>query len=706
MCLRGMFTLNERIRRRVYFPEALGVALGLGADEVWRMRRSHGLGRLPLALVLSTTALALSCKPPEGGEGSASGLASEGPVATKNVEDPGPIITRREVGNLVYEGVPETPAKLRESLRRYQNVRPAGFEGWSRGGLLVRTRFGETSQVHEVRKPGGARHQLTFFDEPVGWVRTSPRGDQFAFGQDLGGSEDYQGFVFDMRTQASVRYTEDGTRNGPPVWSEDGTRIAWYRSTATSPDWDVMTMVVGEADTRKVVFEGTGAMFPLSFSPSKQKLLIGRYRSRVWSERFLLDLSSGELTTVDVGRKVAWSGGTMVDERRFISITNNDDQWDRLVRVDAQTGRIKVLDPDTQWDVESFDVAPNGKKVAYAINAGGVSEIYVLDLRSGRVRAGPDIGMSVVRSLAFSPDGRKIGFGFTGSSHPGDAWSFTARGPQVDRWTEGEVGGLDREGFVEPKIVKVQSGTVSVPAFLYMPDGDGPHPVIVDIHGGPEAQERPTFNPTIQYWVNELGIAVVAPNVRGSEGYGRDYLKMDDGLNRMKSVEDIGKFLDWIADEESLDQDRVVVYGGSYGGFMVLASMIAYGDRLAGGVDIVGISDFATFLENTKGYRRDLRRAEYGDERNPEVAAFFEKVSPLKNAEQINKPLFVVQGKNDPRVPVTEAEQIVEAVRDAGNTAWYMMAKDEGHGFRKKSNRSALRESVAVFLKSVLKLEE
>ncbi|MEL6188150.1 MAG: alpha/beta fold hydrolase, partial [Myxococcota bacterium] len=252
--------------------------------------------------------------------------------------------------------------------------------------------------------------------------------------------------------------------------------------------------------------------------------------------------------------------------------------------------------------------------------------------------------------------------------------------------------------------VSVQSGTVSVPAFVYMPSGDGPHPVIMDIHGGPEGQERPTFNATIQHWVNELGVAVVAPNVRGSSGYGKAYVKMDNGLHRMKSVEDIGMYLDWIAREEQLDADRVVLYGGSYGGFMVLAAMEKYAERIAGGVDIVGISDFKSFLTNTKGYRRDLRRAEYGDERDPAVAKFFEEISPLGNADKITKPLFVVQGENDPRVPATEAEQIVDAVRGKGGVAWYMLARDEGHGFRKKSNRAALREAVTIFLGEVLKL--
>ncbi len=665
------------------------------------------LHRRPSGLLLAaaTLLLAPACQPPKGGKASGRAGSADSPRSAK-VEGTATVYPRREAGNLVFEGVPETPAEVKESLRRYQNVRSASFAGWSTSGVLIQTRFGETAQVHEVKKPGGARSQLTFFDEPVAWVSVSPRGDRFAFGQDTGGDEDYQGYLYDVQSHEVVQYTEPGTKNGPAVWSSDGSLIAWHRTTATSPNWDILTAVVGSpAETRKVALEGEGAMDPLSFSPKKKVLLVGRYTSIVKSERFLLDLEKGALTKVDVGGDAGWSGGHMLDERRFIAITDKDEEYKRLVRVDGTTGKIEILDPDTKWDVETFDVSPNRRFVAYALNAGGASEVYVLDMRTRRVIPGPRIGMGVVvGNLGFSPDGGRVGFGFTGAQAPGDVWSFSIRGPQVDRWTEGEVGGLDRDGFIEPELVQVQSGTVSVPLFVYRPEGAGPHPVVVSIHGGPEAQERPYFNATRQHWVKELGLAVVAPNVRGSSGHGRTYVRMDDGLNRMKSVEDIGAVLDWIASEPALDENRVVVYGGSYGGFMVLASMIAYGDRLAGGVDIVGISDFKSFLENTKGYRRELRRVEYGDERDPKVQAFFAEISPLKNVRQITKPLFVIQGLNDPRVPASEAEQIVAAVRERGGDAWYMLAKDEGHGFQKKSNLNALRESVAVFLKDVLKI--
>jgi dipeptidyl aminopeptidase/acylaminoacyl peptidase len=273
----------------------------------------------------------------------------------------------------------------------------------------------------------------------------------------------------------------------------------------------------------------------------------------------------------------------------------------------------------------------------------------------------------------------------------------------LTQWTQSELGGLNPETFVEPELVEYETfDGRDIPAWVYEPQGEGPHPVIVYIHGGPEGQYRPGFSSTFQYWVNELDAAVIAPNVRGSAGYGKDYLKLDNGMKRKDSVKDIGALLDWIADEPAFDADRVVVYGGSYGGYMVLASAVDYSDRLAGAVDIVGVSNFVTFLENTEDYRRDLRRAEYGDERDPEMRKFLENIAPANNVNKITVPLFIIQGANDPRVPASESEQMLAAVRANETDAWYLLAKDEGHGFDKKSNQDYMREAVTVFLNNVL----
>jgi dipeptidyl aminopeptidase/acylaminoacyl peptidase len=292
---------------------------------------------------------------------------------------------------------------------------------------------------------------------------------------------------------------------------------------------------------------------------------------------------------------------------------------------------------------------------------------------------------------------------------PGDVYSIDlGRRPALTRWTHSEAGGLDTSRFADADLIRyptfdeVEGARRTIPAFVYRPQGEGPFPVVVQIHGGPEAQALPTFSAIRQFWIDELGVAVIAPNVRGSAGYGRTFLDLDNGMLREDSVKDIGALLDWIATQPDLDATRVAVYGGSYGGYMVLASMIHFAERLRAGVDVVGISNFVTFLENTQDYRRDARRVEYGDERDPEMRAFLERISPTARAAEIRAPLLIAQGQNDPRVPASESEQMVATIREHGGTVWYFLALDEGHGFARKRNRDQFEAATALFLEKHL----
>jgi dipeptidyl aminopeptidase/acylaminoacyl peptidase len=315
--------------------------------------------------------------------------------------------------------------------------------------------------------------------------------------------------------------------------------------------------------------------------------------------------------------------------------------------------------------------------------------------------------------MEFSPDGMKLGMTLNTPQTPSDAFVLelgedALEYGQLTRWTYSETGRLETESFTAPELLAYPTfdsgagGPESIPAWVYKPEGEGPHPVIIAIHGGPEGQARPSFNSTYQIWLRKLGAAVIRPNVRGSYGYGKHYMSLDNGFRREDSVRDIGALLDWIETQPDLDENRVAVYGGSYGGYMVLASAVHYSDRLKAAVDIVGISNFVTFLENTQDYRRDLRRAEYGDERNPEMRAHLEQISPLNHVDKISIPMFVAQGQNDPRVPVTEAEQIVAALREQGLPVWYMNALNEGHGYRKKENRDVYQQATLMFLREHL----
>ncbi|MEL6686428.1 MAG: alpha/beta fold hydrolase, partial [Pseudomonadota bacterium] len=635
--------------------------------------------------------------------GCAEAGSSSSPVAEANAQeasasmaDSGERVTQ---GNLVMEAIPEIPEEISTRREQYSNSRGHGFSDWADDGIYISTRFGEVSQVHQVKTPMGARRQVTFYTEPVGGASANPAGGGFAFGKDTGGDEFFQGYYYDTETGQTVSFTEPGTRNGSIVWADDGSKVIWYRSTAGDPNWDLLTADPTDPSSLEVVHEGEGALYPVDFSADGSKVIVQQYISINKSRIFTLDLDAGTFTEFNPDDDVAYSGATLLADGDVLTVNDKDSEFRNLVRYDAETGESTNYTANINWDVSSWDVSPDEDTVVFTINEGGLGSIRILDLGTGNVTNGPDLPVGIAGGINISPDGTQVGFTFNSATSPSDAWSFDLETLELTRWTEAETGGLNPNTFVVPEMIAYPNPDgFDIPAFVYKPKGEGPHPVIVSIHGGPEGQARPGFSSTYQYWANELGLAVVVPNVRGSSGYGKTYVALDNGLNRKESVEDIGALLDWIETQDDLDKDRVVVFGGSYGGYMVLASMIDYGDRLAGGINIVGISDFKTFLKNTKGYRRDLRRAEYGDERDPEISAFFDEISPLKNASKIDKPIFIIQGYNDPRVPYTESEQIFEAVKANDVTAWFLMAMDEGHGFRKKTNRDFQQHAQTVFL--------
>lgn len=612
---------------------------------------------------------------------------------------------RRTQGNLVIEGIPEIPPEVNETLLRYQNGRAAGFAGWTpQGGMLIATRFGETAQIHRVDSPLGMRRQITFFAEPVAGAAYPGKGSSegFLFAKDTGGDEQYQVYLHRDVSGEDVQLTAAGTRNTGPIWSPDAQKIAWTVSSQENATYQIFIADVKAPSGRKLVLEKTsGEWEPVDWSPDGNTLLLYNGISATESYLWLLDIASGELVPINRqdGQKIAYYGGKFAPDGSAIYYTSDEGrEFQTLTRYAIAGGAKTLISGDIAWDVETFDLSPDGSLIAFAVNDNGSSRIYLRRTGDNSDVPAPQLPAGEIGGLDFSPDGSKLGFGLAWAKSAGDAWSFDLGTSELTRWTESEVGGLNPDSFVEPTLFNYKSfDDRPIPAFIYKPKGAGPFPVVINIHGGPEAQERPSFAPIWQYWVNELGIAVVVPNVRGSSGYGKSYLELDNGNRRKDSVRDIGALLDWIAAQPDLNKDRVMVYGGSYGGYMVNASMVDYSERLAGGVSIVAISNFITFLENTSGYRQDLRRVEYGDERDPAMRKYMEEIAPINHVDQITKPIFIIHGANDPRVPVTEADQLFAAVKANGRNPWLLVANDEGHGFRKKSNRDYMNAAVALF---------
>lgn len=616
----------------------------------------------------------------------------------------------RTEGQLVIDGVPEVPAALIERTTQYENVRSASLHGWRPGttSMLMATRFGETSQLHLIDGPGMARRQLTFFAEPVGSATFDPHGDgsSLVFSRDVGGAERWQIYRFDVASGRSMLLTDGTSRNELGPFSSAGGRIAFSSTRRNQKDFDLYVMDVADPTSAKQVLEVQGQWNVLDWSPDDQRLLVLQFISASHSRLHVLELATGKLTEVAASpTPIAWDEATFAPDGKSIFATSDAGaEFRRLVRVDLATNAIDPLTADLPWDVEGLAISLDGKRLAFTTNEGGRSVVWTADPKNPKKRTRLDTPPGVVGGLAFDAAGKRLALAISTAQAPSDIFVVDLTKKVSTRWTYSEVGGLDTSRFVTPELVKVKSfDGLEVPAWVYRSTArPGKRPVVISIHGGPEGQSRDSFVSTYQYWLAELGISVIAPNVRGSTGYGRSYLTMDDGRKRMDSVKDIGAILDWIKTQPDLDADRVAVSGGSYGGFMVLASLVAYPDRLRCGVDSVGISNFVSFLENTEDYRKDLRRVEYGDERDPAMRTFLTEISPLNHVDRIEDPLFVVQGKNDPRVPMSEADQIVAGVRARQGEVWYLVANDEGHGFRRKSNRDFLTRATSMFFERYL----
>jgi dipeptidyl aminopeptidase/acylaminoacyl peptidase len=602
----------------------------------------------------------------------------------------------RPTDNLIAEGIPDIPATLADEVRRYTEARSASFVSWhpEREEMLISTRFGNTNQIHEVRFPGGARRQLTFFNEPIAGAEWEPRdGKYFLFTRDTGGNEFGQLYRYDIET-GNVSLLSDGGRsqNGGWVWNHAKSRVAYSSTRRNGADRDLWLLDPTSAESNKLLTELSGGGWAaLDWSPDDAQILMGEYLSVTRSNLWIVNAASGEKRQLnDATEEVSWGGGKFSpDGRGFYVTTDKDNEFKRLAYWNLESGKLEVLTDSIKWDVEGFDLSKDGKQICFLTNEAGVSKAYLMDTATKKIRTVDGLPQGVIAGGSWHENNRLIAFSVSSARSTSDIYSWDATSGEVKRWTESELGGLNPESLVEPELIRWKSFDGLEISGFYYPAAKkftGRRPVIINVHGGPEGQSRPTFQGRNNFYMNELGVAMIYPNVRGSTGYGKTFVKLDNGILREDSVKDIGALLDWVATQPELDPTRVMVTGGSYGGYMTLAVATNYNERVRCSLDVVGISHFATFLKNTESYRRDLRRVEYGDERDPVIAEFFEKIAPLNNASKITKPLFVVQGANDPRVPMSEAEQMVAKVRGNGGPVWYLNAKDEGHGFRKKGN--------------------
>lgn len=629
--------------------------------------------------------------------------------------------------NLVVQGIPPVPQSLADAIGRYNDFRGHGFVDWhptQREMLVSHRKAGaNTAQIFRVTTPLAEGQQLTDGIDPVTRASYEPRHGQYiVFERATGGNEVAQIYRLPLTPAGAqpVLLTHPDERHSINTWLRksgqliyssvpiDRTAQGGKRARITTTLW-LMDPEKPEGRRKLAELDGGGwaAGRP---SPDERLVTLTRYLSANESQIWMLDLDSG------VPRQVAPAAGGQEakatyapagwspDGRSLWIASDRAGEFRELMKLDLGSGRIDRVSSHIPWDVSGVTLTEDRSKLAVQFNVDGRDELHFFDATTAKeVPAPAPLPNGNVGTASYHHGRGELAFSISNAQGPSQIYSLGSDG-KVEQWTRA-AGAVDTSGFSEQKIVRWKSfdGT-TISGLLTQPPGkfSGKRPVLISIHGGPESQASFGFLGRNAYYVQELGMALIQPNVRGSSGYGKSFLAMDNGFKREDSVKDIGALLDWIATQPDLDASRVLVTGGSYGGYMTLAVATNYADRIAGAIDVVGISHFVTFLNNTESYRRDLRRVEYGDERDPAMKAHLEKISPLTNAARIKKPLFVIQGKNDPRVPYTEAEQIVETVRKGGTPVWYLRAENEGHGFQKKDNQDFQFYATVLFMQQTV----
>lgn len=628
--------------------------------------------------------------------------------------------------NLLADGIPAISRTIADQVALYTEFRGYGFVGWHpvERSMLVRHREqgANIAQIYWLQAPGGKLEKITDFPDPVSAPSFAPHhGNYIVYGRDGGGNEAWQIFRMDLATRQSTPLSSPDERSAY-TWSKKGDRVLILslpldktaKDGTRSQVTTTLTLVdplQPEGKTRLAELPG-GGWGDFAFTHDDATLVAQRYRTPNDSDVFLIDAITGAQEKIlprDGSPSAGFNGfAWSKDNQRLYMTTNQGGEFSELAVYDRRDKSLTVLSRHIPWDIENFSLSADGQRLMAIANNNGRDEMHLFDAVSGKELARPDVmAGSLGGGRWHDTQHPTLGFSLNSPQSPGDVYSLDTKTGKTERWTVASAPqGVKPEAFISPELVQIRSfDGLTVSGWLFLPDAakfPGKRPVLVNFHGGPEAQSTVRFMGRYNYFLNEMGIAVLMPNVRGSSGYGKTYLDLDNGFKRKDSVKDGGAFLTWVDTHPRLDGKRIVVSGGSYGGYMSLATAVDYSPLIRGAIDVVGISSFVTFLNNTESYRRDLRRVEYGDERDPAMRAFHEKIAPLNNAASITVPLFVVQGKNDPRVPYTEAQQIVAAVRKNNVPVWYLLADNEGHGFRRKANADFEFYTTVRFLEKTL----
>jgi dipeptidyl aminopeptidase/acylaminoacyl peptidase len=614
------------------------------------------------------------------------------------------------------DGIPNIPASLGKEIASYLASPSDSLVGWDPGkeGLIIaRRQTNRPWALYYVGKPLTGVNGFCSFPNGGYDVHENPRRRYFVFEADPPpGDERIQLYGYDTEKGTSARLTDGKSKNYYPLFSNSGDRMLYSSTKRDGKHMDLYCMDPLDTKTDRMVASFEGEDFAaLDWSPDDRRVLLREYLTSSESYLWLLDVATGIKTRLldaasegktSIGSQAQFSG----DAKGVYFTTDRESDFERLAYLDIDTKRFTYLSRGIDWDVEQFALTPGRGLLAFTTNEDGFSRLHVIDLakKNKEVKL-PELPEGVIKQLKWDASGERVAFDLSAGGVPGDIYSIDVRAGKLQQWTKRDDLRVQEEA--RPELIKWPSfDGRSIPGFLYRPPAKfrGPRPVIIDVHGGPSLQYRPGFRGAENYFTSELGTVIIYPNVRGSSGYGKTYVDLDNGRLRQNAIRDVGALLDWVKKQPDLDASRVLIRGESYGGYVALSVATNYADRIAGAISISGPSNLVTDLERTDASRQDRRRAKYGDERDPEMRRFLNSIAPVTNSSRVTKPLLIVQGRNDTRVVAGESEQMVTAVRKTGIQVWYLLALYEGHRF---GNGQTIHFSVctqALFAKTVLGL--
>ncbi len=613
--------------------------------------------------------------------------------------------------NIEAIGVPPIPASLAREVAPYAGIYGLPLAGWSPVGREVWLKgLSSVTWISRVASPGASPEASSIYIQAGGIydVYFQPQGKYLAYTRDANGNESFQLYLYEISGRNSTLLSDGKSRNTEPVWSNTGDRIVYSSSPSGAEGVDLRVLNPFDPKTDRLLEKSSGSYLKAyDWSPDDKSVVYCDFSSNTASSLWLVDVATGKnvsLSEKSDKPELYDFPQFSKDGKRVYVVTDRDSDFRRLAYIDLASKKISYVPSSGQWDVEEFQLAPDGRTLAFITNEDGISRLHLIDVGTGVARPVPQLPVGILSDVKWKRDSAELALNFKSSRTPNDVYSVNAQTGKVELWAKNVTNGVDTSKFSQPELIHWPTfDKRAVSGFLYRPPAKftGKRPVIIDIHGGPEEQYRPGFIDEDNYLLNELGVAKIYPNVRGSSGYGKTFLSLDNGPRRDDAVKDIGALLDWIKTQPDLDADRVLVEGSSYGGYLALSTAYNYSDRIRGTVSDSGISNLASFVEHTEGWRRDLQRAEFGDERDPKTRDFMDRTAPVNNAQKIRKPLLIIQGQNDPRVPFGDAAKLVAATKDR-IPVWYILAKDEGHGFAQQSNRDYRTYATILFVKEFL----